>query len=1776
MEIINSRYKIINKISNSIPYVQEFLASDLWSESTKINLKIISSLELKKEVLDFFKDNFITINAIDNHFHLKNYGFSSLYLAYPSLPPLSPDEILYIFTTEYIENGIPVLEFVKQCSMEDILKIIISVCQSLVHASNIGFEYEEFTHDNVIIVKGKDGFQVRIKDIVSTKLENNSSVCFKQAEDYTGTSENIDTLISFIAALLAGQEIKMSISFALTKLKTVYKNKNLNKNDADIFNILYEITKKQIQHKNKNDKVKIHTIIQDINKGLDRNYPVDVIPPINGITFKPKLVGMQKEINLVSQAKNEISLRKAKKTSFLIKGNQGTGKTRFLKEAEYRLALEGTNIYSNYNLKNSGPDHFWEDFLEKIFLDFYSLQDIAEREKLIRNIKQIKDQQPIDNGKKEYENIKFKVFNEAKNVFFKTIGPLPAFIILDDLEFADDFMLDMILYLVTEVTETERLGVILSYDETVAPVSHKFKNFLNILNSNEKCQTFELNYFSEEETIEMLKNVLVLKYTPVYFGPVLYKYTAGCPSFIVEIIKEFVNSGTIYKNILTGSWLISKKLYTDEFQKRIPKSIEETLTNQLNALSSTEKKLYFETSLFQNVFKINYLYKLSPLPPKQIDKTIKNLINKGLITLIQSGDIRSYTITNKIMRDILYGLLDPKHKMLQHKKIADILKKESGADINELIWHLEESGNNKAVLDCYLDVIKQKMKTKNIDAVVKIYEKIPSAIISQNVINRFKILLKIFELYNQMGLKDKEAEIKLSLDENLPKVQNTDLLSYYYNLMVRYEYPYLNDSEILVYIKKLTAIYEKSPKDIINLRLQHAKCLYYHITQQNGDFKESTQKILEITKNNPKYPAYKAESYIFLGYIYQRKSDRRMAIKYFQKSKKLAFLSGNIKTGILAMYNISLIYWEIHPDIEKNMSYIKNVINLAKKHGFLSTEVIATINYAKILAEIQNNYEAYEYVKNAEGKIFTYNMSILKLPCIITLMEIAQNLNRYKDFCEYQKMYIKIARENKIKSVYETNFIFYTLIARMYQEFGCNSKAIVYLKKSIKIKKYQPSGKVFMVYFMLEALKIIKKDKSDINNLIKIFNSYIRPKQNRESSKRKLTRNLFDTVITMIIKRSDIDFMPLIIQIIKFDMPGLYDFQISAMNYLKTYLNKTEFEQILQKSLHIINHKNIINITLFINKALADYYYATGMQSLAIVHYLETQNKIADIIKNTPEKYKTKLFNNWNLSRSFDIVSDFIKGKTIVKEKKYNRNIETSELKEILKLEHINIIKKDKKFKKELIETYLKNEGYEHTTSVELVNNFTDNYEQNIACVMKFLALNVIASSYEFLDISKSDEPHFVLHHKDDSGDFQKIFDAIIKFGHQNITTIEKVLHKPCMVIPVTKQNFSANDYKVLGLMIFISEKVINNFSHEGRIFCKKHSNLFTMIVENKNFQQSSAYDVLTGAYTRKAFDIFFKNIIKNAYNSNSKFSLILYDLDKFKNINDTYGHLVGDIVLKRVSQTILDSLNQGQILGRYGGEEFTVILPDADSQKAFKIAEHFRKKIEKLIFTEFEKTITISLGIGAFPEHGKSASELLTSADQALYHSKSTGRNKTTIWNPSIINKKGNKINQTGVVIADEASFSENVTTTIELCDILKLNIPKQELTKALLAKIVKFFEAESGAIILRSVNKKSDKSIFKINTKIGFESYPINESLVHTVAEDGSDIFQVDWDSIVKRNSITNMPEWNSVMVVPMIKNEKIIGVIYLAAPEKHAKFNLSKFNFLKFLADMISANI
>jgi diguanylate cyclase (GGDEF)-like protein len=152
--------------------------------------------------------------------------------------------------------------------------------------------------------------------------------------------------------------------------------------------------------------------------------------------------------------------------------------------------------------------------------------------------------------------------------------------------------------------------------------------------------------------------------------------------------------------------------------------------------------------------------------------------------------------------------------------------------------------------------------------------------------------------------------------------------------------------------------------------------------------------------------------------------------------------------------------------------------------------------------------------------------------------------------------------------------------------------------------------------------------------------------------------------------------------------------------------------------------------------------------------------------------------------------------------------------------------------------------------------------------------------------------------------------------------------------------------------------------------------------------------DGLTRLYNRKMFDYTLQDRIKNRI----PFSLVLLDIDHFKKINDTYGHVMGDEVLKLVSKTMLEQTREDDLCFRYGGEEFAIVILDANQKLAYHIAERLRYAVAALE-NPTTSTITISLGIASFPLDGSKPIQLVTSADQALYLSKQQGRNQTTLF---------------------------------------------------------------------------------------------------------------------------------------------------------------------------------
>lgn len=161
---------------------------------------------------------------------------------------------------------------------------------------------------------------------------------------------------------------------------------------------------------------------------------------------------------------------------------------------------------------------------------------------------------------------------------------------------------------------------------------------------------------------------------------------------------------------------------------------------------------------------------------------------------------------------------------------------------------------------------------------------------------------------------------------------------------------------------------------------------------------------------------------------------------------------------------------------------------------------------------------------------------------------------------------------------------------------------------------------------------------------------------------------------------------------------------------------------------------------------------------------------------------------------------------------------------------------------------------------------------------------------------------------------------------------------------------------------------------------------------KNLELERIVNIDVLTNIYNRRYIYNRLEEIVKKSKEDNEKVSVIMFDVDRFKNVNDTYGHQFGDEVLKKVSDNLKEEFRKTDIIGRYGGEEFIVLLPNTNLDYAFKLAEKVRMSICNISFEHGVK-ITISGGVAELDK--ENVEGLIEKADKLLYKAKQNGRNR-------------------------------------------------------------------------------------------------------------------------------------------------------------------------------------
>ncbi|MER2109228.1 MAG: sensor domain-containing diguanylate cyclase [Solibacillus sp.] len=268
----------------------------------------------------------------------------------------------------------------------------------------------------------------------------------------------------------------------------------------------------------------------------------------------------------------------------------------------------------------------------------------------------------------------------------------------------------------------------------------------------------------------------------------------------------------------------------------------------------------------------------------------------------------------------------------------------------------------------------------------------------------------------------------------------------------------------------------------------------------------------------------------------------------------------------------------------------------------------------------------------------------------------------------------------------------------------------------------------------------------------------------------------------------------------------------------------------------------------------------------------------------------------------------------------------------------------------------------------------------------------VIFHSYFYPTIHlhrKIDELFIHLKHRDGS--------AIPHLVNAHLLEVDGLEITDCIFMPMTKRISYETELRITKKQLEAAytekEQAFTKLQLLHEEIEQKQMELMQM---NTELLELSNTDKLTGIPNRRFFEQQLQYAIERFFSAGEPFSLCLLDIDFFKQVNDTYGHAVGDLVLKKLAALIKDHIRPRDIFARFGGEEFVLLLPNIEDHEALKYARFINQLIAQAAWPE-TGGITISVGVNTFKNH-YTADDLLERADRALYASKKNGRNQATL----------------------------------------------------------------------------------------------------------------------------------------------------------------------------------
>lgn len=1789
MKLINSRYKLLDVLKKDV-YVTTYIAVDLSYGNKKVLLHLLDVDNKDKKFIDFLINKFIKIASI-KHVYIQG---CKCFNVINTIDNKKIGYIQYFYTTEYAQERM--INY-KALSREEERRLFIQLCYALNYLHFRGMTYKLLNFENILIDNKGSSSDFKLRDVVTLyPHKDNINSIDKYNTQFVAPeiklrekgnfSSDIYSLGVVLFYIISGLDYKENDFIQVFK-----KNK-----DDYMSRIIEKMTSPDPTSRYKS----ILEVVKDINEYISLKFEFFDRNCYEKLNFNIPIVNRKKEKTQALDYINGKLLGKSKNNSIFIHGEAGIGKSRFVKEIDFQVRMNKINVCSiELSHENGQMFYIYKRILRYIIKNNSINDDLISKygSELVKILPELSSKWNVNPSEtlsedKEILRLNNRIYNFINDFTSKN----PLLVIIDNIHHAHKNSLNILEYLIKSNTSLMILCTYTDEESTnISEILGKFKKDI----TTKFIQLTKLNF---EEISKMLKNILGMAHKPLKLTTKIMEEANGNPRYVEEIVKSlFMDKKIIIDK--ERAWSVD---IDDIYNLELPTSIDEAMLKSVNSLDSSPRNILDIISIFHSPVSLEIISKIIDIEEKTLNNILGNLVSLRIINQKFQDWGYSYDYYDKQLKKYIYSNICMDHRKLYHNYAANALEDfyiSEGRDYTiELVYHLKNCASyDKAIKYCIKSAEKMEQLHIYNQAIVFYNRAIELLDQQKDIAILLEILMKMGRIYIHIGELDNAFEtyfrvVAIANEYEFKRefIDGQNRLAYIYF--------YRNKKEITQRI--LSESMELSKElGYIDGELEGAlqQCKLYAFTKSHSNLKDLLNKYISMSLKYSRY-YYAGEFFNEKGKLYYEEGEMsksqycyEQSIFFFEKC------NNNIRTTG-PLNNIGIIYLEHYKEIEKAREYYFKALSLFEKYNYITDKGIYLINIGETYLFEDKYSDAIKYFNKAVDISIDVGDNNILFASYIHLCDTYLNLY------QYDKAYFYLKKSESEIDNYSRNDIYY------YDYY------VLHIFFYIQIHNYSEAKKWYNSFF--ENIKESKVDyelelKIKELEMYKIQSQFQRNEsinvdeikeflfENINKIHLRLIRNFLLDSIYFLLTKKEIDSAKYFID---FDANLIDEFNTGILDFKRNFIlglfseNKIEFYKNL---LNKFENRELYEYEWRIFKALGDEYYKNNDYFNALSNYITALDILKSLAYRIPDELRENYVFNYDLNCILKEKIEDLKKKMFPQNK--NESFENKEIKQERNLEEffdfsdLNEFFRNKEFLKSVYNESREDLPYQVTELKELIQRFKKDELYNIRLMLKYCAHLCLA------------ERGFVLI-TNDNNDIQEV----ISIGKHKLTeeirnNVKNINHKGYGIIITNQNQFSKNSFnhneiksficipiknsdqknfndisnehrrkyenkvytkEIVGYLYLDTKRVFNNFTCQTYEKCCSLINLLYIMIENYDLKKISSIDKLTNLYLRKHIEDLFRKEISASQKNDLNLSVIMCDIDKFKQVNDLYGHRKGDEVLENLGKILKNNLRKTDLAGRYGGEEFIVILPETDVDEAYVVCEKLRNVIENSKLMGNDMDLTLSFGISSYPIHGTSEEELVEKADQALYKSKKSGRNRTTVWNENIGYNKYRYDKLAGIITGNISTDHRNVNIIIDIIDLLKNANNKSDRLFEVLGYLIEISQSKYGVIINIEENKVENVYARERTNKKWIEDFEVDKAIVTEFINKQQGDYFIDWNEVSVIDSFAGVPNWNSYIIVPLIKNGIQNGILLLSVPIDEKEFDFNTFNLVNSLSGIIAS--